>query len=421
MIGKSLWALAAIGLGLLSDVPALAQDIAPPPPIMVPPVGRSMGSIVHLAVSAQEGDISDQSQLGEIYLSGRGIARDSATGLKWLQKAASQGSAVAQVQLGVTYLFDQGGLRDYAQAERWLREAANHGDGTGQYFLGRMYDEGLGVAADYVQAYKWMALAVLSHDGLSEANQYLRHRNQVEAKLTPAQLLDAKKLVAAWKAAPATPDQLVITGEAAYDAGDTATALKILTPLATDGHPLAQYLMGQIYQFGGDATKDDAVAADWYRKAAAQGQPGAQLFLGMLYILGSGVPQDDIRATGWFRKSAEQGVGMAQFMLGMAYLGSSGAPHDDAMAAVWFERAARQGDGDAQYQLAKLYAEGRGVAQDNIQAYKWAYLARDYIEDSQRRNAAAHEMSAIGAQLLSSEYVEADRLIKAFQPVFEIP
>ncbi len=80
------------------------------------------------------------------------------------------------------------------------------------------------------------------------------------------------------------------SGQQAYEAGlralgseDYATALKIWTPLAEQGNPRAQRMLGVMYDMGRGVTQDYAQAVKWYRKAAEQGNASAQNYLGRAY------------------------------------------------------------------------------------------------------------------------------------------
>lgn len=71
-----------------------------------------------------------------------------------------------------------------------------------------------------------------------------------------------------------------------------------------------------------------------YQKAAAQGHAVAQFSLGAMYDNGEGVPKDDAQAVAWYRKAAEQGYANAQYNLGLMYDNGEGkalavkSPHE---------------------------------------------------------------------------------------------
>jgi uncharacterized protein len=145
---------------------------------------------------------------------------------------------------------------------------------------------------------------------------------------------------------------------AAYKAGDYATALRLMRPLAERGNAPAQQVLGAIYYKGEGVPKDFAAAASWYCKAAEQGIADAQAQLGFMYGLGLGVPEDQAAAAVWIRKAADQGDARAQ-----TYLGGMSFPRDYAAAASWWRKAADQGNADAQLSLGQMYRDGQGVPQ----------------------------------------------------------
>src|SRR5882672_947566 len=93
-------------------------------------------------------------------------------------------------------------------------------------------------------------------------------------------------------------------GQAAYDSGDYATALRMWRPLADQGLARAQNNLGVMYENGKGVPLDINEALKWYRLAAEQGYAGAQNNLGMIYALGRIVPRDPVRAYMWFSLAA---------------------------------------------------------------------------------------------------------------------
>lgn len=71
-------------------------------------------------------------------------------------------------------------------------------------------------------------------------------------------------------------------GLAAYDRKDYTTALKEFSPLAKQGDPQSQHLLGNMYLYGRGITQSDSDAALWFGRSALQGNPDAQLMFGML-------------------------------------------------------------------------------------------------------------------------------------------
>ena len=56
----------------------------------------------------------------------------------------------------------------------------------------------------------------------------------------------------------------------AYETGNYSEALRLWKPLAEQGYPEAQYILGTMYHDGEGVAPSSIKAAEWYRKAAAQ-------------------------------------------------------------------------------------------------------------------------------------------------------
>ncbi len=150
---------------------------------------------------ADQGDAKAQFNLGYMYAKGQGVPQDSAEAIKWFHRAADQGDAEAQSNLGLMYASGHGVPRDSAKAAKWFRRAADQGYAKAQSILGLMYENGEGVPQDYVQAYKWLNLAAsrLPASDAEKRGQAADTRDAVAAKMTPAQITEAQKMVREWK------------------------------------------------------------------------------------------------------------------------------------------------------------------------------------------------------------------------------
>lgn len=119
-------------------------------------------------------------------------------------------------------------------------------------------------------------------------------------------------------------------------------------PEAGDENAEVQYGLGVKFASGQGSSRDYALAAEWYRKAAAQSHPLAQFNLGVMYANGQGVARDDAQSAIWFDKAAQQGDAGAQYNLGKschrASLGpAENAPESRIEAYKWYHLAAAQG------------------------------------------------------------------------------
>jgi uncharacterized protein len=112
-------------------------------------------------------------------------------------KAANQGYADAEYNLGILYHNGDGVTKDHREAARWYKLAAEKGNTKAQFNLALMYYRGEDLTKDYVQAYMWAGLSATN--GSREAAIL---RDDLEKKMTPAQLREAKRLAQEWKPKP---------------------------------------------------------------------------------------------------------------------------------------------------------------------------------------------------------------------------
>ena len=132
---------------------------------------------------ARAGDPTAQHNLGLMWLTGKGVAREPEQAALWFAQAADNGSASAATQLGLMHIRGLGVEKDYDRAAVLLDQAARGGDTLGRYNLALMYEHGLGVRQDAARALDWYRLA--ARDGHEQARARI-------AYLGPAEALDGR-------------------------------------------------------------------------------------------------------------------------------------------------------------------------------------------------------------------------------------
>ena len=182
----------------------------------------------------------------------------------------------------------------------------------------------------------------------------------------------AGTLAAGGKFSAPTPAPVVVTSGTIHR-HVAANGISRLMALADSGNASAETVLALDYLRGENGVaSNDAAAERWSKAAAEQGQPVAQYLLGSLY-------QEDESASGeavrWFKAAAEQGNLKAMHNLAIAYAEGQGVDKDPAEAVAWFQRAAEQGYRDSEFDLAVLYERGDGVAQSARTALKWYLVA----------------------------------------------
>ncbi len=139
---------------------------------------------------------------------------------------------------------------------------------------------------------------------------------------------------------PAQNRRTLARGQAAFNKGDYATALRLWRPLAEAGIAEAQYDLGFLYESGWGVERDYRKAVQWYRLAAKQNNAKAQFNLGVMQAEGRGIQKDLTAGMILIQQSAKFGHVKAQEFLADAYkAGQYGLPLDLGLSDYWSAKA----------------------------------------------------------------------------------
>jgi tetratricopeptide (TPR) repeat protein len=199
-------------------------------------------------------------------------------------------------------------------------------------------------------------------------------------------------------------------GTRLYYQGDRKQAIEQLRRAAENGHPIAQWKLGRIYQTGDGVPANDAKAFEFYNQVAnnhADDSPGspqaafvasAFVALGTYYLKGidnTAVRPNIDKAREIYTYAASYfGDADAQFSLGRLYLDADSSERDPKQAARWLRVAARKGHPGAQAMLGQLLFTGdEDVPRRPAQGLMWLTVARanahgntdDWIRDAQEQ------------------------------------
>ena len=224
-----------------------------------------------------------------------------------------------------------------------------------------------------------------------------RHELRMRPGLIAAAAALALLLAAPSARAQGDPD--LAAAKRAYDASEFVEAAKLVRPLAEQGNPGAQFLMGQMLFFGLGMERDDAKAAQWYGMAAQAGNTEALYRLGYLHATGQGVAYDPAAAERFWIAAASKGHRGAIVALADFYHEGLYRKEDETLARRWLNRAAMTGDIESMYKLGRRLMTPEKVATDYRRAYAWLYIAanrghtgaRSFI-DKNKRFFAPHEV-----------------------------
>lgn len=143
---------------------------------------------------AEAGQASAQAAIGQMYLSGQGVAVDPAQAALWLERAAEGGNARARYQIGNMYAAGYGVAADEMKASYYLLRAASQNMAEAQLAMAQRFYHGQGVPKDLVQSFLYAALGARQGD-----QDALAIANTVGAELTPEEQARASALVNAWQ------------------------------------------------------------------------------------------------------------------------------------------------------------------------------------------------------------------------------
>ncbi len=230
-------------------------------------------------------------------------AKDYAQAAQWYGKAAAQGNAYAQTQLGNLYQHGLGVAKDEVQAAQWFRKAADQGLPGAQFYLAWMYRSGLGVSKDYGQAVQWFRRASDQGFAAAQADLGWMYQYGLGVEKDNAQAFQLYQRSAAHGGSPAETRLAFMYENGLGVDKNYAQALEWYRKAADQDNPRAQTSLGIFYQNGWAVPQDYAQALQWYGKAADQNFPWAQRRMGMMYRNGWGVPKDPAQARSWFQKA----------------------------------------------------------------------------------------------------------------------
>lgn len=168
-----------------------------------------------------------------------------------------------------------------------------------------------------------------------------------------------------------------------YRDGDIQSALPLLEADARSGDREAAQALGTLYLNGDGVTRNPAMAAGWFRRAAEAGHAGASYNLANAYRLGLGTQKDLEAALHWYMRAAEGGSAEAAYTLGTIFRLGDGVRRDYRTALHWLNIAAERAYAPAQHDLGRLYQEGIAVPRDLEAAERW------YTRAAQRGHAPA--------------------------------
>jgi len=129
------------------------------------------------------------------------------------------------------------------------------------------------------------------------------------------------------------------SGISAFESKHFSVALRLLSPLAEQGEPEAQFRMAIMFQNGLGCVASPDKAYQFMRAAAEQGHALAQHGLGFMYLEGECAEKDGAEAVKWFQLAADQGLAGSLATLAMMYKEGQGVERDEAKSRELYIKA----------------------------------------------------------------------------------
>lgn len=294
--------------------------------------GLIFGSAEEIRTRADNGEAAAEFTYATMLIGGKGVAKDTDAGMKYLEKAAANNSREALKRLAA--ILREGKLieADPSRAAELLQRAADLGSPRAAMDLAEMFLRGEGVEKDKSAAF---ALWVRAADGgntlgMTRAGWALERGEGVER--------DVPRALEYYRKAAAKDDRWAIEG-------------------------LAQLLMRRE-----NTAADHDEAWTWIKKGAELGSVQLRMMFASAVLRGAKADAESgAKALPWLVQSAEGGSPIAQGMLGSCYLNGWGVPQDFEMAAGWLAKS-EPSNQKSRAILGMCHAFGLGVRRDLVKA-----------------------------------------------------
>ncbi|MGL4819604.1 MAG: tetratricopeptide repeat protein, partial [Bacilli bacterium] len=272
---------------------------------------------------------------------------------------------------------------------RWTVRAAQYRNPIALANLGMAYHYGWHVARNEERALSFLYRSTGMHrknearlreedPNAQEAVRYYEDKqrdNYTEVLLTIGEITEnLKKMMQAVKLGNGRAGEVLLNRfshvlTAAQKSWIRSTTIENYAIGANHGFSSAMYSLAKLYEEGKFIDKDDALAFEWFTKAAEAGDHDAEVSLGLMYLNGVAVEKDLDEAEQWFQNAYYGNADGALKNLTLVRLAR--ARENDAMeeVAAMLNTLTNEGDGEASYILADLYNDGVDFPENEKLAY----------------------------------------------------
>ncbi|QLG70852.1 hypothetical protein HG535_0A07970 [Zygotorulaspora mrakii] len=274
----------------------------------------------------------------------------------YLKKLSVKGYADAQYLLGDVYASGAMGKIENKESFTLFQAAAKHGHVESAYRTAYCYEEGLGTTRDSRKALDFLKFAASRNHpsamfklGLYCFSGRMGLPSDLNTKQNGIKWLSRASARAndLTCAAPYELAKIYEQGFLDIVIPDQKYAMELYIQSASLGYRQAATLLGQIYEVGNEAVKQDtSLSVHYYTQAALDGDPVAMLGLCAWYLLGAepAFAKDESEAFQWALRAAQRGFPKGQFTLGYFYEHGKGCEPNAENAWKWYQKAAHNED-----------------------------------------------------------------------------
>lgn len=201
-----------------------------------------------------------------------------------------------------------------------------------------------------------------------------------------------------------------------------ASVPALVSAAQANNDPVAQYLLGYMFEFGVGVPRDLAAARTWLERSAAQGHPAGELELG--YYLRAHAPEEAARARELYEMAAAQDYAKAKSHLGDLLIVESRGERDPVKVAALkerarslFQQAADKGHPFAMFALGAHIGDVTAAsamldalaAKGNREGDHWLCELAYFRNDLASADAARHCMRGASGGFAGSQFLQARR------------
>jgi len=315
--------------------------------------------------------------LSNVYIEGKGDAKDVPTGLELLEQASQKGDVDALLKLGDLYMDGKHVEGDGEKAVGYYRSvlALHPDDPTANMRMARAYRDGRGVERNLAVAATHLKIS-------SDAGSHMATRDLGLAYM--------------WGSGVKR---------------ETDKAVQLLRTAAEHGYAFAWHDLAETY---GAAIGPEVDASQNFRlnmRGAREGHVSAMIGAGIALLSGFGTQRDPEAGILWLeRASASTGWDApdAMYRLAEVYKFGIGVDKDPKKAREWELRAANAGSTTAMFHLA-LELEADNTDASKAEAIKWLQSARalQHVQAAKKlKKMGAGDMSSVSLQGVEDNGVE---------------